>query len=76
MRTRIWLGNLKYEDHVGNLSMGGKTSKRMLRRTGCEVLERIRLVKKEMVDCCEHWSGAQNFINAGNFLASEAAVGF
>jgi len=24
MRTRVWLGNLKYEDHVGNLGVGGR----------------------------------------------------
>jgi len=46
MRTRIWLGSLKYEDHVRNLDIGRRISKRMLRRTGREVLEWIQLVQK------------------------------
>lgn len=39
------LGNLKYEDHVGNLGVGETVSERKLRRTGCEVLGWIQLVQ-------------------------------
>jgi hypothetical protein len=46
MLTRIWFENLKYEDHVRNLGIGGRILKRNVRRTGCEVLEWIHLVQK------------------------------
>lgn len=47
-------------------------------QSGCHEGQSVRFwngfgwFKKEMADCCEHCSGAQHFINVGEFLGQRS----